>query len=471
VGFDTTTLILLLLLGPAVFILGWFQPFVVLSALVLLLPFRDLSIRVLNAFTDIPIETVNSLSRWWFVIVLGLFAVWLVKGVRGALALKRLPRPSAPDILLVVLVVMGVIEAFVSPNRMAGFTSLRGYLQPLIVFLLARSFIPGDRKQLRSLHVGLLIVGGLIAAMAFWQYAAWTEATYKTWGYVDQYGRITGLLRELGQIGVEFIRPASTLSGPNELGSVMLILFFLALQWAIFGSGRRNRILALILSIAFLGALALTNSRSVFLGFIAASIVFAGYLGLSYRKHLPRLSRRQRILIAAGALLGVGLIWVLMKTTGLIDIVLWSIQNPQAQEHLLESLQALRDIVRTPAGVGMGMVWPKGAAVLRKAGALYHVEGALFQIAFEWGAWGFAAWMAFIGTGLFKNLRAWTRQGVPEARIQFGTAILGWVGILVVLLFLPLTQSINLMVMLWFLLGLGVGLERSPSLDKRLIEA
>jgi len=89
------------------------------------------------------------------------------------------------------------------------------------------------------------------------------------------------------------------------------------------------------------------------------------------------------------------------------------------------------------------------------------VEGALFQIAFEWGIWGFAAWMAFIGVGLFKNWRAWVRSTFLEVRIHAGIAVLGWVGILVVFLFLPLTQSINLMVMLWFLLGLGVGLERN----------
>jgi hypothetical protein len=61
VGFDTTTLVLLLVLTPIVYILSWRWPFKVLSAFVLVLPFRDLSIRVLNAFTDIPIETVNSL--------------------------------------------------------------------------------------------------------------------------------------------------------------------------------------------------------------------------------------------------------------------------------------------------------------------------------------------------------------------------------------------------------------------------
>ena len=28
----------------------------------------------MNAFTEVPIETVNSLSRWWFVAVLALLA-------------------------------------------------------------------------------------------------------------------------------------------------------------------------------------------------------------------------------------------------------------------------------------------------------------------------------------------------------------------------------------------------------------
>ncbi len=178
-GFDATTLVLLLVLGPLVFVLGWLRPFWVLSTFVLILPFRDLSIRILNAFTEIPIVTVNSLSRWWFVTVLALLGVWVVKGLRRMLDRRRIPAPGILDVVLGVLVVMGLIEAFLSPNRLAGITSLRGYLQPMIVFVLARAFLPQKERDLRVLHIALLVVGALLFAMAIWQFTSWTEETYK----------------------------------------------------------------------------------------------------------------------------------------------------------------------------------------------------------------------------------------------------------------------------------------------------
>ena len=458
-GIDATTLVLMLTLGPIIFVLGWLRPFWVLSSLVLLLPFRDLSIRILNAFTDIPIVTVNSLSRWWFVIVLALLGVWVVKGVRRFLSCRRIPKPGILDIFLGVLVVVGVIEAFLSPNRLAGITSLRGYLQPLIVFVLARSFLPQEERDLRVLHIALLVVGVLLFAMALWQLMSWTEETYKAWGFVDQIGRITGLFRDYGQIGVAFIRPASTVSGPNELGVLFLIFFYLALQWQLFG-GKKVRLMMFLLSIAFLVGLAMTNSRAAFVGLIASAGLLLIYLIRVYGVHLRTIDRRKWIMLLTVVLIGLIVFLVIMNSSGMLNMVVWTIQNPDKMDHIMNSQWALQNIIQSPSGVGMGMVWPKGAALLKETAALYHIEGSLFQIAFEWGLWGFAVWMSFIGIALARVWKAWVQTSSFQVQVHSGTAFLGWLGALVVLIFLPLMQSINLMVLLWFLLGLGVGLSR-----------
>ncbi|MGB2897458.1 MAG: O-antigen ligase family protein [Anaerolineales bacterium] len=456
-GFDTTTLVLLLILGPIVFVLGWLRPFWVLSTLVLILPFRDLSIRMLNAFTDIPIETVNSLSRWWFVTVLALLAVWVVKGVRRFLDCRRIPKPEILDIILGVLVVMGVIEAFLSPNLLAGITSLRGYLQPLIVFVLARAFLPRDERDLRVMHIALLVVGGLLFTMALWQLTSWTEETYRAWGYVDQIGRITGLFRDYGHIGVAFIRPASTVSGPNELGVLFLIFFYLALQWQLFGV-KKVRLVMFLLSIAFLVGLAMTNSRAAFVGLITSAVLLLIYLIRIYGAHLRTIDRRKWLLLLTAVLIGLSVFTVVMVSSGMMNMVVWTIQNLDMEDHIVRSQWALQNIIQSPSGVGMGMVWPKGAALLMETEPLYHIEGSLFQIAFEWGLWGFAVWMAFVGIALARVWKAWVKTSSFQVQVHSGTAFLGWVGALVAFIFLPLMQSINLMVLLWFLLGMGVGL-------------
>jgi hypothetical protein len=457
-GIDGTTIALIAILGPITFAIGWHYPFRVLITLVLLLPFRDLSIRLLNAFTDIPIATVNSLSRWWFVIVLGLLMVWLVRGIRSTLQRKTLPKLGILDVLLGVIVLMGLIEALLSPDQAAGITSLRGYLQPLVVFVLARSFLPKKVSHIRALHKGFFIVGGVLVVMALWQLATWTEETYRAWGYVDQIGRITGLFRDLGQIGVAFIRPASTVSGPNELGAIMLVFFFLSLLWMMLGPPR-YRLIMITLSVGFLVALAVTNSRSVFLGLVAGVTILIFYLVWVDRSSLREYGWKKWLLVLTVALVGLGVTGVILRLTGMLDIVIWSIQNPGGQDHLLESMQALKDILRQPAGVGMGMVGPKGALIFQGMEALYHVEGALFQIAFEWGIWGFVVWMLFLGICLWKNWVLWQDVEAFEIRAHAGMTVLGWVGVLTTFIFLPLNQSVNLMVMLWFILGLGVGLE------------
>ena len=159
---------------------------------------------------------------------------------------------------------------------------------------------------------------------------------------------------------------------------------------------------------------------------------------------------------------------VIMNASGMLNMVIWTIKNPDKMDHIVNSQWALQHIIQSPSGVGMGMVRPKGAALLMEAEALYHIEGSLFQIAFEWGLWGFVVWMSFVGIALVRVWKAWVQTSSFQVQVHLGTAFLGWVGALVVFIFLPLMQSINLMVLLWFLLGLGVGLAQvngSQSLD------
>ena len=103
----------------------------------------------------------------------------------------------------------------------------------------------------------------------------------------------------------------------------------------------------------------------------------------------------------------------------------------------------------------MGMVSPKGALELMQVESKFHVEGSLFQIALEWGIWGFVLWMAFIGNSMKKIWEGWRTVQDLQPRLFLGTAFTGWVVALIAFIFLPLMQSVNLMIFLWFLLGMG----------------
>ena len=55
-GFGIQTLIVALVIGGIAIVVAWKRPFLVLAALVLPVPFRDLSIRWMNATTDLSPE-------------------------------------------------------------------------------------------------------------------------------------------------------------------------------------------------------------------------------------------------------------------------------------------------------------------------------------------------------------------------------------------------------------------------------
>ena len=137
-----------------------------------------------------------------------------------------------------------------------------------------------------------------------------------------------------------------------------------------------------------------------------------------------------------------------------------TIANLSDEYYYVDSMEALQYLIKHPAGVGMGLVEPKGALILIKSEALFHVEGSLFQIAMEMSVWGLALWLLFWGAGLFQIWRSWPNLKEPSLKVLTGTALTGWLGALVAFLFLPLMQSISLMVWLWFLIGLALQAER-----------
>jgi hypothetical protein len=455
-GFGIQTLIVALVIGGIAIVVAWKRPFLVLAALVLLVPFRDLNIRWMNAATDLSPEWVNTLSRWWFILILALLAVIVLQWILVWIKDRRIPKLGWVDVAFVLVILVAVISTFVSPNFSAGFTSLRGYLQPLGVFILARAIRP-TQKQLQLLLILLLVVGVVLAAFEFWQVTGWDAEDYRARGYLDQGGRL--VTPTITVRGEPYIRPSSTVSGPNELGVDMMLLMLAA----VFGSFQFKgalRNLSLILLSAFALGIVLTFSRSAILG-TALALLLSGVLLVRsiYRVKGQESRKIPRGFVYAG--IGIfALVVLILILTGAFQLMGDTIANLSDEYHFVDSMEALQYLIKHPAGVGMGMVEPKGALILIKSEALFHVEGSLFQIAMEMGVWGLALWLLFWSACLIQIWRSWPNLKEPSLKILTGTALTGWLGALVAFLFLPLMQSISLMVWLWFLLGLALQAER-----------
>lgn len=242
----------------------------------------------------------------------------------------------------------------------------------------------------------------------------------------------------------------------------MLVLAALAAFGALSKIGPK-RLINVGLVLLFFGGLAVTVSRSATIGFIAAVAAAAALsreqLFGAARKVDPRALRRTA-LFALGIVVAAT---VILAGSGLAGLVIRTLANLPNAYHIVDSVEAIEFLAQQPQGVGMGLVEPKGALSLIEAGGTYHVEGSLFQIAMEMGVWGLAIWLAFWALALARIWRSWPRLQTPELRVLAGAAFAGWIGSLVAFVFLPLMQSISLMVWLWFLLGIGYA---SESIEK-----
>ncbi|MCX6071606.1 MAG: hypothetical protein NTU91_12250, partial [Chloroflexi bacterium] len=181
-----------------------------------------------------------------------------------------------------------------------------------------------------------------------------------------------------------------------------------------------------------------------------------GLLALSLRRRIqaPASSPRRVVLVAACAAVLVSAF--ALTRLGVFSVLASTITHLTSEFHYIDSVAAIQNLISNPGGVGLGMVEPKGAISLIEMGGLYHVEGSLFQIAEETGVWGLGLWLLFWGTALVRVYRAWSGLKDASLRTFAGAAFAGWLGSLVAFLFLPLMQSISLMVWLWFLLGTAV---------------
>ncbi len=464
------TILIAIVIGSITFMIGWFKPFPVLASVLLLLAFKDFISRWLNAFTDLPPELVIAVSRIWLIILLALAAAVAVHWSQRWFQTRTLPRVKAFDVVLIILFLIGIAGTVTSEYRGLAFTSFRGYFQPLLVFVLARAIKP-TRKELKTLLILLLIVGAVMATVEIWQAFGWTEADYKARGYQRQSGELVTPVIEA--FGGSYIRPASTVSGPNELGVDMLLLFLIAAQWVIFARFP-GRIILGICSVLFLVGLSLTFSRSAFLGLIAA-IISLGMLYLFRSDAVSRFtgSKRKGWIILAGVLV-VAMFMVILSLIGVVDLIGNTLQTLSAEYHFIDTIDAIEYLASHPAGDGMGLVKPKGALIFLDIDGIYHVEGSLLQIGVEMGILGLALWFIFFGLALSDIWMRWKGLEDPLTKIVSGTAFAGWIGALVAFIFLPLMQSISLMVWLWFFLGMGVagaGIEKSWQLGKNAVQS
>lgn len=446
-----TTVLVAILIGIPTIAIGWRWPFPTLLTLVLFVPFRDFITRVLLVHTELSVDQVTGVGRWWFVMIAGLVIVAASHWVRSWMAGAPRFKLQTVDLLAGVSILIAAVYTAISPQAGAALTSFRGYVQPMAVYFVARLYRP-SRRDLQWALAGLLIVGTLMAGFGLVQGLTWSKADYRAQGYVRQNGDL--VTPSITLRGVEYIRPASVVSGPNEFGVDMMVISAVGLLAAAFTS-RAARWSSIGLAVLFAVGLVVSYSRSSLLGYIAMLVVLIVLLRSSMQRRWRSIRRRSRAFVAGAAILAaLGLI-ALAIISGFDRVLAHTFETLQSQYHYVDTVEAMRYLLSHPGGVGMGLVAPKGALALLTVEARYHVEGSLLQIGMEMGVWGLVVWMGLFVAGVLRSAQEFKTVGSPSLKIATGAAAAGWVGSLVAFVFLPLMQSISLMVWLWFLLGVA----------------
>jgi hypothetical protein len=439
------------------------RPFATLAGVLMLLLVHEMLLRWTANFLHVGPLIVTGLSLWKDGALLGLGAVWLVRAWPGRRAAQGAPafiRQNLAGLAFGVAAVVGVLRILTSSDRLAAVFAFRDYYEPVILLFVARSFLP-TRQQLQRLLTCWLVTLAALAALGTWQTLLWSAEDYVRWGFGPAISDLGVPPLELG--GRLILRGPSTLSGPNELG-MHLVLGMLALAQLAFSANRTQHWAIAALG-AWLGvALAVTYSRGDILAFP---------IGLAVILLARRLKKAP---LAAPALIGqaVMLLALALATvrSGLWGFMQDTAENLEQDYHVQDSSEALAYLVEHPGGVDLGTVGPRiGAFFPAPVDVAFHIEGSVFQIAFELGIYGLLVWIAFLAICLRQAWRAWAVARTPEMELTAATAVAGWIGSVVVFLFIPLMQSLTMMAWMWFFLGYTVQPWRSEAVGHGSTEA
>jgi hypothetical protein len=446
----SVVLIAILALGGVIFLLvTWQNPFLSLSALLLLLPLHTFMLRLLQFWTPLSEGQILLFSLWKEVALVALLAYVLLRTLlRGG----RLPlRFYASDVLLLAFGGLALTYVFVAFDPVAGLYGFRNYVEVFAVFFLVR-VLPLSPSRLRRLFWAMLLIGALIALFGILQ-VVFAQSPFMTElraGIAEEAGGVLPSAFTAGTVGFWKFRAFGTFSGPNEFGLYLATLLIAA--WYIgphLGRQQRFRTRWVVVALLFI-SLVLTLSRSAFLALVIGALMAQ----LLSRAHpLGGLRLRVKHLIAFFSLLPLmGLAFWFSGFFGhLLNTI--TLRNPSAAGHLRSLLNGLSFIANHALGVGIGMVGER-AGRYGLVPAKYHVESSYLQMGMEIGILGMALYVAFMLLILFALYKR-SRKGDDLSRRLSAAAFGILAGAMGAYFFLPLLTNLAAASYTWFFVGLA----------------
>lgn len=396
-----------------------------LLVLVALMPF--------HAFLSVWLGQITghqtAIQAWKEVLLLLLVGLGLVYAIANRTARARLA--TAPIVLASIFALVAVIVSAASGPTLTttvfGIKTDLEFIAPLVLALVVAT--PAFARQLTT-----VILAGAALVIGF----ALLQSTVLPPDFLAQFGYGPDTIPPYLTLdpSVGDYRFGSTLGGPNQLGTYLI----LPVALAVIVAWRRRQWYWLALPTAGLVAAYYTYSRSAWIGMVVAGFIVA----------LALTPPRQRLLTAIIATVTTSAAAYLATTRQLVfHPAAGDLPSSDAQ-HLSSLQNGLSVVLTEPAGHGLGTIGP---ATLHTTATDAIIENNYLQIAYETSWLGAALFLALL-TATAANLTRRLRT-TPLA----GAALASLAGVTVAALFLPAWTDTTTTLTTWTAAGAALGLE------------
>lgn len=351
-------------------------------------------------------------------------------------------KPDPTNLLFIAIIFLSLLTTlFIHPNHEAVIFGIKTNLVALIVFFIAQLPQSGVNWLKKYLSWIILVPGAIVAIIAILQSVILPVSLLETLGY----GTSNIDPRQIVDGSLSFYRAFSTLGGPNQLGTYLIIPLVFSLVLAI---KKRQYWLLLLFLLVSIG-IVLSFSRSAWLGAVMAI----------YTALLLLLKNRDRVMVlsisAVFVLLGIVAVPVVLQNNPQLENILF---HGRVFENRIEGsdqsrLDAISNttsmIISRPFGHGLGSAGP---ASFRTTNPVIP-ENWYLQIAYEIGIVGLVLYiLAFAGLmgDFIRNRQDWLASGLFAITC----------GVLVSNLFLHAWADSTLALVLFILYGLYKGQNR-----------
>jgi len=369
--------------------------------LLILLPFHAFLLMVIRKSFSLEATGAFWIAFWKELIIILLSLIIIIKSIIR----RKIPFNFFPlDWLIIILFGLGILSAFYgTKNFSQTIWGLRTDFEFFLVYFLARSILK-TKKQLKISVFLFLLSGLLVNLFCLLQIYYWPPDLLLRFGYIKEQWVPGGPLQAYQMVEGNLIRIVGTLSGAIQLGAYLavLILFFLSMFQVIHSNLLRLGLGVIVFS--FLPPLYHTFTRSAWLGFLGALVVWGGVILWNWLKKFKPKTRIVTFLFSSLILIFISIlvIFLLIKFTHpqnnrFIDNLIY--HGASTKEHWQSVSESIKIIKKYPFGLGIGK---SGLSTLR-FNERFLSENWYLQIATEMGILALVIFILIMVTFLKKT--------------------------------------------------------------------